>query len=244
MPQTRVDYRQGRGKLTTQKVLEDVAFPFPRCCWYAESSPFCSFSTAGTLQKPNPPCEFFFFFFFANQHILQHHFLPLAGREVSGVTIRLWWHLVGIVRRNSWNLCCWSSGFGQCLRGIVSTLKQLQAVVCRLRWENMHQILCRCQTKGTSSRKGSVWSCTSGINSQNRVETVHPVQITSEIILMTKNEKKKKLFCSSSYSLGCNQGTSSALLLAFLHQRNPSKALSSHFQRWCWKASQIIYFPL
>lgn len=59
-----------------------------------------------------------------------------------------------------------------------------------------------------------------------------------------KEWKKKKLFCSSSYSLGCNQGTSSALLLAFLHQRNPSKALSSHFQRWCWKASQIIYFPL
>lgn len=61
MPRTRVDYGQGRGKLTTQKVLEDVAFPFPRCCWYAENSPFCSFSTAGTLQKPNPPCDIFFF---------------------------------------------------------------------------------------------------------------------------------------------------------------------------------------
>lgn len=44
------------------------------------------------------------FFPFANQHILQHSFLPLAGREVSGVTIQLWWHLVGTVRRNSWNL--------------------------------------------------------------------------------------------------------------------------------------------
>lgn len=30
------------------------------------------------------------FFPFANQHILQHSFLPLAGREVSGVTIQLW----------------------------------------------------------------------------------------------------------------------------------------------------------
>lgn len=63
-------------------------------------------------------------------------------------------------------------------------------MVCRLRWENMHQILCRCQTKGTSSRKGSGWSCTSGINSQNLVGNCSPSADHIRNYLDDKGKKK------------------------------------------------------
>lgn len=117
--QCRVDYGQRRGKLT-QKVLEDVAFPFPRCCWYAENSPFCSFSTAGTLQKSNPPCDFFSFCKSAHSAA---QFSSL-GNEGG---VRSYHPAVVTPCRNSQKkflkpFNCWSSGFGQCLRGVVLTL--------------------------------------------------------------------------------------------------------------------------
>lgn len=89
---SRLQWGEGEKKvLAPKKVLEDVSFPFPKCCWYAEKSLCSSFRTAGTLLESHPPCEILFC---QSAHSVAH-FSSLGGDGSTTSTARLWWRLVG-----------------------------------------------------------------------------------------------------------------------------------------------------